>query len=564
VLAVLLALADTGEAHILSCMCNTNSYYSVGCIDAINTYYGRPDIPIGAYKGPYCTANDGFPATIATTFPNDLVNSDNAPEAVDLYREILAVQDDLSVTIVSVGFLTNLELLLQSGTDEHSALDGPTLVTQKVARMVAMAGAFPSGTEWNLEHDGVGPTSKFVIDNWPTPIIFSGFEIGNTILNGATLIDTPAGNPVREIYKLFLGAYGLDRPSWDQTAVLCAVRGVSPYWTTVSTGYCHVYDDGSNEWRATPDADHEYLVAAMSDAEIAAQIEALTVQPPDSNRPVASFTVSVVGRAVALDASSSADADGTIISYQWTFGDGTAGTGIAATHTYAIDGAFEIMLGVSDDDGKTAVAHRSAVVGAPLVVAHWPLDEDAGAIDRQLVGCVAGTPLRSSLRLGMNLEGAQGLASVIDDVRVYGRALTLGEIQAIHLGDSDGDGLSDLLERTQYGTNIYAADSDGDGMGDAGEIGVGYDPIDPDQDGNGVLDGSDDWDGDGTDNQTEIALSEYPGGVPGPTVREDSSSGCAHPGRPGGKSVPAAALMVLGAALWAWTLKRATCPSAHV
>ena len=58
-------------------------------------------------------------------------------------------------------------------------------------------------------------------------------------------------------------------------------------------------------------------------------------------------------------------------------------------------------------------------------------------------------------------------------------------------------------------------DSDGDGMSDIAETTLGYDPLNGDQDGNGQLDGLDDWDSDGTSNQDEVLNGSYPGGVPG-------------------------------------------------
>jgi hypothetical protein len=53
-------------------------------------------------------------------------------EPAALYREVLAGQPDHSVTIISVGFSTNLARLLDSGSDSYSPLDGRALVAKKV------------------------------------------------------------------------------------------------------------------------------------------------------------------------------------------------------------------------------------------------------------------------------------------------------------------------------------------------------------------------------------------------------------------------------------------------
>src|SRR5215207_4557950 len=50
-LAMLHALADRGEVKILATTVSSKHTWSVPCTDAINTYFGRPDLPIGAPQG---------------------------------------------------------------------------------------------------------------------------------------------------------------------------------------------------------------------------------------------------------------------------------------------------------------------------------------------------------------------------------------------------------------------------------------------------------------------------------------------------------------------------------
>ena len=83
-------------------------------------------------------------------------------------------------------------------------------------------------------------------------------------------------------------------------------------------------------------------------------------QPPiaDANGGV-SGTVNVP---VQFDGSFSSD-DGTIVSYEWNFGDGNTGTGAMPTHTYAMDGTFNVMLTVMDDTGATDSDGATATIG---------------------------------------------------------------------------------------------------------------------------------------------------------------------------------------------------------
>ena len=119
-LAMLHALMNRGEVEILAVMISSTSPASAACAGAINTYYGRADIPIGSSKtGP--NAEQWYHDSVGN-FPHDLGSSDDAPDAVALYRKILSAQPDHSVTIVTVGWLTNMADLLNSKPDRYSLL----------------------------------------------------------------------------------------------------------------------------------------------------------------------------------------------------------------------------------------------------------------------------------------------------------------------------------------------------------------------------------------------------------------------------------------------------------
>jgi len=276
-IAVLNVLADKGEADILGMMCCTSSPWGAPCIDAMNTYYGRPDIPIGTYKQKGFLDKSRYDAHVAREFPNSLKNGENAPDAKALYRKILSEQDDRSVVICAIGPLNNLSDLLKTDGDECSSSNGVELVKTKAKLLVIMGGVFPEGLSWNFQQDG--PAAKKVTGEWPSPIIFSGREIGLVVKTGNRLYtDTPESNPVRRAYELWTG--GTDRPSWDQTAVLCAVRGISDYWTASTRGKCVVESDGYNRWHDDASGKHIYLLQKMPIQQLAEEIEDMMLQSP--------------------------------------------------------------------------------------------------------------------------------------------------------------------------------------------------------------------------------------------------------------------------------------------
>jgi hypothetical protein len=278
--AVLHALANRGEADILAMGVSSKHEWSAPCLDALNTYFGRPNIPIGVIKGPGPKNDSKYCRKIAEEFPHDLKSADDAPDAVTVYRKILAKQADQSVVMVSVGFLTNFANLIRSKADEHSPLSGVELVKQKVRSWVCMGAEYPKGKEWNIYVDA--KSSIEAVKHWPTPIVWSGFEIGVGIQTGVGLKAVPQNSPVRRGYEHFNGL--TNHPSWDQTAVLYAVRGLKgelkDVWNVGSGGYFQIHDDGSNTWVAGAQHQHFYLIAKMPTIEVAKQIEALMLEQP--------------------------------------------------------------------------------------------------------------------------------------------------------------------------------------------------------------------------------------------------------------------------------------------
>src|SRR5690606_3331595 len=114
---------------------------SAGAIDAINTYYGRPDIPIGVIRERNgVKLKSKYTKALANEFPNDF-NVAEAKDALFLYRDLLEQQPDRSVVIVTVGYLTNIKDLLQLPA-ESGHLSGIELIKRKVQTWVCMGGNF--------------------------------------------------------------------------------------------------------------------------------------------------------------------------------------------------------------------------------------------------------------------------------------------------------------------------------------------------------------------------------------------------------------------------------------
>jgi len=138
--------------------------------------------------------------------------------------------------------------------------------------------------------------------------------------------------------------------------------------------YCDVALDPAGSAAAVWDASGEIMV----------EITGAGVLPPPGGPPVADFTFSPeTGYApltVTFDASSSFDADGTIVDYQWVFGDGETGSGMVVSHTFLTPGIFTNLLTVIDNDGKTATKSRTLEIINHPPIADFSITPPGGIV----------------------------------------------------------------------------------------------------------------------------------------------------------------------------------------
>lgn len=286
-LAFLHAMADSGKAEILATVSSNKHELVAPAIDVINTYFGRPGLLIGAPKtiGVNLGSSQHWADSIVADYPHKLNSTSEAPDAVSIYRNILSEQPDKSVTIVTVGFLTNLSNLLMSQSDNISPFTGMELVRKKVRSFVAMAGKFPSGKEFNVYMDSTASINVF--NNWPGEIIFTGFEIGWEIRTGLRLMKMDVNDsPVKDVFRISIPLSAEDkdgRMSWDETAVLIGVYGTDGFFDTIR-GKIIVNPDGSNKWENNPNGKHIYVKQKMDINEMSIFIEDrmmhIPIKPP--------------------------------------------------------------------------------------------------------------------------------------------------------------------------------------------------------------------------------------------------------------------------------------------
>lgn len=277
---MLMRYADEGKIDLLGISSNKRNEGSTEYIDLLTTWYGAPEIPIGrVVDGAPCDDAVNYALAVAQMndadgnrlFARSHDNDGFVVPSVEMYRKILAAQPDSSVTVISVGFSTNLAQLLDSEGDEISPLTGKELVAKKVSRLVAMAGCFTNNEpadslkrmpEYNVVRD-IAAAQK-VFSEWPTPVVTSPWELGNDICFPAASIDNELTkgmpNPVAEAYKAYL-PMPYDRPTWDLTSVLYAVEGEDGYFTLSEPGDIEVDARGATRYIARADGTRQVMMA---------------------------------------------------------------------------------------------------------------------------------------------------------------------------------------------------------------------------------------------------------------------------------------------------------------
>lgn len=282
-IAILHAYADSGYVDLLATIASTRYKGVASVLNLFNTYFNRPDLPIAVpASGLDMRDPQGWTDSLIARYPHRIESNAQVPDAVSLYRKILAAQPDGSVTLITVGFLTNIAALMQSGPDRYSQLDGMALIEKKVDRMVSMAGKFPSGTEFNLVRDTAA--AYYVLHHWRKPLLFSGFEIGKKIKVGLRLIGDASiqSSPVKDVYRICMRQDEVDsagRMSWDLTAVLVAVKGSDPYYN-LRRGRVVVHQNAAVEWSEQASGNQAYLLERMNYKDVEALLEKTMMHQP--------------------------------------------------------------------------------------------------------------------------------------------------------------------------------------------------------------------------------------------------------------------------------------------
>lgn len=324
-LAIVHAMQDRHEANLVAVTVGLNERSCAPFISALNVFYGHPNIPVGTLKtgldmkaarekgskaiGRHLQGTDAlaFAEFIleqrhsdgSEVYPRRLTDDSQAPEAVSLLRETLAKQPDQSVVMIQVGYGTNFAALLDSGSDAISKLNGSDLIKKKIRLLSVMAGEFNTkaiNTGTNIYEDV--PSAQKVFNEWPTPVVVSGAEVGGSISFPALSIERDfsyaSRHPIAEGYRFYCATFLRQNfPDWvkqcphdhhtaDLTAAFYALRPDRNYFSLSKPGKITVLPSGNIRFVEEKSGNHRYLMVSKEQKIRAQEAMVMLVSQPPS------------------------------------------------------------------------------------------------------------------------------------------------------------------------------------------------------------------------------------------------------------------------------------------
>ena len=272
-LMMLYRYMDMKRCTLLGVVVDRMGRANADAVDVMNNYYGYPDIPIGlerdGVKDPhvyipyhnmaYARSTDGVPL-----FKRSVGDTGEYMDGYKLYRKLLAAQPDKSVTIASIGFVTCLSRLLQSGPDEYSPLSGVELVRRKVKNIYCMGGVFGDSFEHDYNFTAAIDYSLKFFELWPDDIdiVFSPGEVGDPLYYSAAQIikdmDWTSSHPIKWIYE-FLTEDKFQK-MWDPLAVINAVEGDDAIYQLSERGRVRLTPTGETIFTPDPNGNARYQI----------------------------------------------------------------------------------------------------------------------------------------------------------------------------------------------------------------------------------------------------------------------------------------------------------------
>lgn len=241
-----------------------------------------------------------------------------------------------------------------------------TVITTPVAGEV-----FVNGTYW-----GIAPQSRVILVGTYN-VSFGDFAGYYTPAWQLVTVSENVTYTVTGVYEPILGAIdGTVTDSSNGDPIEGATVTANGYFTFTNDSGYYELEVEPGTYTVTAEADG-YQSESVFNVTVAAEVTTtVDFQLTPGVPPVASFTYTpidpLVNETVTFDASGSYDPNGTIVNYEWDFGDGISDTGLVVTHAYSTEGTFTVTLTVTDNDGLTDTTAATVTISLPTTLYVYP------------------------------------------------------------------------------------------------------------------------------------------------------------------------------------------------
>lgn len=275
-LGVACAAHKRGDIHILGMVATSNIETSAPGVYGHLAAYGLQSIPVYAYQGDIGGYNNRISAAVRDAFGVPDQTRAAFEDDVSGLRRMLAGSPDASVKVIDIGAPVSTARLLNSAPDAISPLTGMELVAAKVVGLWGMGGDFPQGTPGDVSYN-IGkdiPSSKRVLEEWPTPYHAHGGEVGIDVNSSPDRCFVPRG--IDPVWVAFDAMPTALRMSWDPITVHQAIYGNGTLYEYGGTGgTITVAGDGTTAWSQTPAGNRSYVRKLASAGTISKAFETL-------------------------------------------------------------------------------------------------------------------------------------------------------------------------------------------------------------------------------------------------------------------------------------------------
>ena len=250
--------------------------------DLIRTFFEHLGEPVPAIGSPVGNAKnyDNYCTPVLKRFGDGQIRE--YPDAVTVLRRALAESEN--AVLCAIGPMNNIAALLRSKGDDISPLDGVSLVRERCAKVVLMAGGFVPGEdgrnkpEWNALVDI--PATQTMVELCPVPLVFLPFETGLDMLTGGPMMNKYGEDtPLSYSFSSFGDTREAGgRHSWDPATLVYAVEGCRNFFDESARGTVAVDEEGRTVMNADMNGLHSYLTIKPHDELSEEQSKALIAE----------------------------------------------------------------------------------------------------------------------------------------------------------------------------------------------------------------------------------------------------------------------------------------------